>query len=318
MHLAEGILPLTHSLAWSVVAAPVVGFGLRRLQQVWPAGPSLERAILGMAGALTFAVTLFPVPVPVIGATSHMCATPLLALLLGVRLMVVPTLASLFVQALFFAHGGLTTLGANIVSLAVVGPCTALVLARLLRLMGAPIWLVIGVSCACADLAVYVFDAVVLGAALQGDYSFTYWFSVVLLGFAPVQGPLALLEGLLSVALLYALAQRRPDLLPPWLRDERFVSKHVPVVSTAVGFFLVLWWTPPLLAAERYLGIDETVISAAAEAAGRPASPPLFDLGQGELPLFLFSFGSFIAGCVVGAGWVRLGTTGTSRHASTS
>jgi hypothetical protein len=177
---------------------------------------------------------------------------------------------------------------------------------------------VIGVSCTCADLAVYVFDAGVLGAALQGDYSFTYWFSVVLFGFAPVQGPLALLEGLLSVALFHALARRRPDLIPPWLRDERFVSKHVSVVSTAASFFLVFLWAAPLLGAERYQGIDETVLLAAAEAAGRPASTPLLDLGQGELPLFLFSFGSFIAGCIVGAGWVRLGMTGTSKHASAS
>jgi len=218
----------------------------------------------------------------------------------------------------FFAHGGLTTLEANIVSLAVVGPCTGLALARVFRLLGAPIWFVIGVSCACADLAVYVCDAVILGAALQGDYAFAHWFSLLLLGFALVQGPLALLEGVLSVALFHALAQRRPDLLPLWLRDERSIRKRTAMVSTAVSFFLVLLWATPLLGAERYQGIDETVISATAEAAGRPASTPLLDLGQGELPLFLFAFGSFIAGCVVGAGWVRLGMTGTSRHASAS
>jgi cobalt/nickel transport system permease protein len=56
MHLAEGILPLPHAAAWAAVAAPFVGVALRRLQQVWLDGPSPERAILGMAGALTRAL----------------------------------------------------------------------------------------------------------------------------------------------------------------------------------------------------------------------------------------------------------------------
>jgi cobalt/nickel transport system permease protein len=244
-----------------------------------------------------------------------MCATPLLTLLLGLRLMIIPTALSLLMQALFFAHGGLTTLGANIISLAVVGPGVALVLARFFRGLRAPTWLAVGVACVCADLAVYAFDAVMLGLALQGERPFSYWFSIVLLGFAPVQGPLAVLEGLLSVTCVRALALRRLDLIPSWLRDVSAIGAHAPAVSIVVSLLFALSWCASLDAAERYRGLDETVIAATAAAAGQPASAPFLDLGQGELPLFLFSFASFVAGLVVGAGWVRLRALEAADHA---
>jgi hypothetical protein len=64
------------------------------------------------------------------------------------------------------------------------------------------------------------------------------------------------------------------------------------------AFFLLR----PALAAESspsWEGVDKTVIEAAAEKAGRKAEP-LFDLGDGDLPLFLFltagAVGGFIAG----------------------
>ncbi|MFK7827964.1 MAG: energy-coupling factor ABC transporter permease [Oligoflexales bacterium] len=45
-----------------------------------------KKPFLTLAFALCFAVTLLPVPVPIVGASSHMCATPLLALILVPRL----------------------------------------------------------------------------------------------------------------------------------------------------------------------------------------------------------------------------------------
>ena len=122
MHIAEGILPLTHALAWAALAAPLVALSAHRVARLLREGDGAERALLGMAGALTFAVTLFPVPVPIAGVTSHMCATPVLALLLGPRRMVLPAALTLLLQAILFAHGGLTSLGANVLTLGVVGP----------------------------------------------------------------------------------------------------------------------------------------------------------------------------------------------------
>ena len=84
MHLSEGILPLDQALAWSAVTVPALLWSLRGESFARKEDPS---AAVLMAGAtsLLFAGTLMPLPVPVVGATSHICLTPLLALLVGIR-----------------------------------------------------------------------------------------------------------------------------------------------------------------------------------------------------------------------------------------
>ena len=125
MHLSEGILPLKHAVASSCLVSPFLIDGYRshkRLQSL--DSESAQKPFLNMAIAICFAMTLLPIPVPVVGASSHMCATPLLALVLGPRLAVLPAFGILLLQALFFffAHGGISTLGANVLTLGVVGP----------------------------------------------------------------------------------------------------------------------------------------------------------------------------------------------------
>ena len=122
-----------------------------------------------MAGAtsLLFAGTLLPLPVPVVGATSHICLTPVLALVVGVRRIVWPTFFVLLLQAVFFAHGGLTTLGVNLLTLGLVGPLTAVGLLALLRRLGADGAFPLALACGVGGLSVYVADAVVLAVALS-------------------------------------------------------------------------------------------------------------------------------------------------------
>ena len=110
MHLAEGVLPLSQAIAWSALAAPTVFWSLRGEQRTRRNTPS-SSVIMAGATSLLFAGTLLPLPVPVVGATSHICLTPVLALIVGVRRIVWPTFFVLLLQAVFFAHGGLTTLG---------------------------------------------------------------------------------------------------------------------------------------------------------------------------------------------------------------
>ena len=112
MHLAEGVLPFGQAIAWSALAAPTVYWSLRGEQRARRDTPSSSVIMAGVT-SLLFAGTLLPLPVPVVGATSHICLTPVLALIVGVRRIVWPTFFVLLLQAVFFAHGGLTTLGVN-------------------------------------------------------------------------------------------------------------------------------------------------------------------------------------------------------------
>jgi cobalt/nickel transport system permease protein len=299
MHLADGLLPLSHAAAWATVATPFV------VEAAWAsrrAEDTQSRALARLGGALLFAVTLFPVPVPLVGVTSHMCATPVLALLLGRRRVVLPTLGCLVLQALFFAHGGLTTLGANVLTLGVVGPAVALGVARVLQRLRVPGGVSLFLSCTLADVAVYVADAALLGLALQGEQPFSHWFSVALLGLAPAQVPLALLEGALSVALVRALARRRPEIVPAWLGLPPLMPRAATLAAVAL-----LALAPVSARAEpgSWQGLDEAVLAATAERAGRPPSSLVPELPE-ELLLFVFSLGSFLAGVQVGRAWTQL------------
>ena len=297
MHLAEGVLPLGQAVAWSTLAAPTVYWSLRCEQRTRRNTPS-SSVIMAGATSLLFAGTLLPLPVPVVGATSHICLTPVLALVVGVRRIVWPTFFVLFLQAVFFAHGGLTTLGVNSLTLGLLGPLTTVGLWALLRRLGldGPFWLAL--VCGVGGMSVYVADAAVLAVALSDAAAPVTTFGAVLLGFAPVQLPLAVLEGVASVGIVRLLATRRPDLLPNSLRGLRTVS------APAASAMLLL----PVIGLPgcAYEGIDGTVFGAIAEGAGRPPEGSIFDLSHGEMGLAMSVLILFGMGFIAGRSWERV------------
>lgn len=120
IHIAEGFLPLGHCIAWGAAAAPFVAHG------AWRAGPVLEEhpgsgVLLGAAGAFTFVLSALKIP-SVTGSTSHPTGTGFGAVLFRPPVMALLGTVVLLFQALLLAHGGITTLGANAFSMAVVGP----------------------------------------------------------------------------------------------------------------------------------------------------------------------------------------------------
>lgn len=159
----------------------------------------------------------------------------------------------------------------------------------------------IGVALACGfgGLSVYVADACVLAIALADVASPLTTFVSVVLGFAPVQLPLAVLEAVVSAGLFRLLARRRPELLPSQLgmsavRPER----------EGMAALLALPFVGPLGCA--YQGIDTSVFGATAAAAGHLPTDSLVDLSQGELGLGLSIVILFAFGFVAGRAWERL------------
>lgn len=297
MHLAEGMLPLTQAIGWSAIAVPAVVWSIRGEQHA-QRNAVQSSVVMGGATSLLFAVTLLPLPVPVVGATSHICLTPVLTLIVGVRRIVWPTFFVLLLQAIFFAHGGLTTLGVNTLTLGLLGPVITLGLWTVLRRLGAGDALGFAIACGAGGLSVYVADAMVLAVALADVAAPVTTFIGVLLGFAPVQLPLAVLEAIASLGVVRLLASRRPDLLPDSLRTLRkaFVSG---------GFTLLLLLTTRLSGCG-YEGIDATVFGTTAETAGRPPTENLIDLSQGEVGLAMSILILFGLGFIAGRSWERL------------
>ncbi len=305
MHLAEGSLPLDQAIGWTLAAAPVLAWSLQGERRAHQREDS-STALMGGVVSLLFAATLLPLPVPVLGATSHICLTPVLALVVGVRRIVWPTFFVLLLQALFFAHGGLTTLGVNTLTLGVFGPLVTVAIWTAATRLGARNALVLAFACGVGGLAVYVTDALVLAAALSEAASPRTTFTGVLLGFAPVQGPLAMLEAVASVSIVRLLATRRPDLIPEGLHALRKVP-----ASVAMVFLCGMLGSG--LSGCSYEGIDGTVFGSTAEAAGRAPTDSLLDLSQGELGLAMTIIILFGLGFVAGRSWER--NLGASRDA---
>lgn len=312
MHISEGILPVTHSAGWFALAAPFVWASARKIRCAQE--ENSEKVFVGMVTALCFSVTLLPLPVPVVGATSHICGTPFFSILRGPVFMALPAAVILLIQALFFSHGGLTSLGANIFTLGVIGPFAAFYLFRCLRQFGFSEWVSVLASCFVADILVYVADAFILGAALGISVSPIAVSKAILLGFAPVQLPLALLEGFVSAVLYREIKKRNPSFLGPQKVSVR------PPVSFGVLLSLVLsvltisaCWGRNSFAAD-YVGIDDSVMAQIARSHGKNAGP-VFEWGSTEVTLFVFSLGNFLAGFWTGKGWSRLFNHG-ERNAS--
>ena len=195
MHIAEGYLPPLHAAAWTVAAAPFVVHGARAVVRQVREDPD-SRLLLGAAGAFAFVLSALKIPL-VTGSSSHPTGTGLGAVLFRPPVVALLGTVVLLFQALLLAHGGLTTLGANAFSLAVVGP-----------------WVAFGVflAAALADLATYSTTAVQLALAFPDAQSGVAG-SLVTFGavFAVTQVPLAIAEGLLTVLVVRLLVQVAPE-----------------------------------------------------------------------------------------------------------
>jgi cobalt/nickel transport system permease protein len=118
MHIMEGFLPVQWAVFWWVVSLPFLMVGLRSLTQITKQNPQLK-PLLALAGAFTFVLSALKIP-SVTGSCSHPTGTGLGAILFGPAVMSVLGGLVLLFQALLLAHGGLTTLGANLFSMLMI------------------------------------------------------------------------------------------------------------------------------------------------------------------------------------------------------
>ncbi len=212
MHISEGILPFGWATLWFAVAIPFVALGLKRLNDLSKDDLSMK-PLVGLMAAVVFVISCMPIPVPTAGTCSHPCGTGIAAILVGPFVSVLITAVALLIQALFLAHGGLSTLGADIVSMGVAGSFTGWLVFRGLRGMGAALGVAGFFAGLLADWATYLTTSVELAAGIRGDAPFLPLFGKIALAFIPTQLPLGILEGAMTAGMVVLLHRKRPDLL---------------------------------------------------------------------------------------------------------
>ncbi|MEU3643621.1 energy-coupling factor ABC transporter permease [Lentzea sp. NPDC034063] len=129
MHMSDGLLNAPVSVAFLVLAAVGVGFALVK------ARADLDDRTAPMAGLVAtfiFAVQMINFPI-LPGASGHLLGGALAAILVGPWVGALCVTIVLVVQALLFADGGLTALGANVTNMALIGTATGFLVAVALR-----------------------------------------------------------------------------------------------------------------------------------------------------------------------------------------
>ena len=212
MHISEGLLPFNWALFWFIATLPFWVFGLYRLKKRAALDLSFK-PLMGLLAAVVFIISCMPIPVPTAGTCSHPCGTAISGILLGPSLSILITSAALLIQALFLAHGGLTTWGANIFSMGVVGSWTGFLIFRTLRGLKMPVFAAGFLAGLLADWATYLATSMELASGIRGNSPFLPLFWKIVIAFIPTQLPLGLLEGGMTAGMIALLYKKRPDLL---------------------------------------------------------------------------------------------------------
>ena len=212
MHISEGILPFSWALFWYCASAPFLALGLRTLARRSEADLACK-PLVGMVAAVVFVISCMPIPVPLAGTCSHPCGTGLAAVLLGPALSVVVAAVALLIQALFLSHGGLSTWGANLFSMGVMGSFAGYAAFRGLRMAGFGVVAAAFAAGLVADWATYAGTAMIMAAGIRGTSPFWPLVGKIALAFVPTQLPLGIVEGAITAGMVSLLRKNRPDLL---------------------------------------------------------------------------------------------------------
>ncbi len=190
MHISDGILEPQWILFWFAVSSVFIALGLRIINKRIREDPAYLPRI-SLIGAVVFVISVWHIPVPVTGSSSHPVGTPLAAIIVGPFATVVISVIALFFQA-FVAHGGLTTLGANTFSMGIAGGFGGYLVYRLLKNL-TPLWFSAGMAGLAGSILTYLAAALQLALSLNPDNVMHYW-KLYSLGFIPTQLPLAFAE----------------------------------------------------------------------------------------------------------------------------
>jgi cobalamin biosynthesis protein CbiM/cobalt ECF transporter T component CbiQ len=220
MHIMEGYLPPVYAAVWTAAAAPAVIQSVRSTRKTIAEKRS-SLLLLGAAGGFCFVLSALKLP-SVTGSSSHATGIGLGAVLFGPWVMVLVGTIVLTFQALLLGHGGITTLGANVFSMAIVGSFVAWGTYRFARGRGASLPVAALLAATLGNLATYLTTSAQLAWAFPdpaGGFlgSFVKFAGV----FAVTQLPLAVVEGVLTMLVFQSLlAHGRADLEATGLLED--------------------------------------------------------------------------------------------------
>ena len=210
MHIPDGFIPLSQCAIYYIITILALYLSLR-----WARNNLDEKMVPLMAvlAAGIFAIMSMNIPIPW-GTSGHMVGGALVAIIFCApeAAVIIFTLV-LLVQGLFFGDGGLTTLGANVLNMGIIGGLVGLYSFKALR---KPIGKVPAIFIA-SWLSIFLAAEMV---AVELWLAGTFPLNTGLLLMGLYHSIIGIIEGILTVVVILALEKTRPDLLA-WNRIKR-------------------------------------------------------------------------------------------------
>ena len=210
MHMADALLsPAVGGTMWAAAAGAIAYCSARVRREL----DERKVPLMGVLGAFVFAAQMINFTIPATGSSGHLGGGLLLAILLGPHAAFLTIASVLFIQALFFADGGLLALGCNIINLGLFPAFFAypLIYRPLAGRQPTQVRLVAAsLLAAVAGLQLGAF-AVVLETVASGISALPFDGFVLMM--QPIHLAIGLVEGLATAAVVSFVWRARPEIL---------------------------------------------------------------------------------------------------------
>jgi cobalt/nickel transport system permease protein len=283
MHIMEGFLPHPWWEIWWAIMIPIVAYGIYQLSKIAKKNPE-AKPLLALMGALIFVVSALKLP-SVFGSSSHPTGSGLAAVVFGPAIASVLSMIALIFQATLLAHGGITTLGANLFSMGIVGPAVAYVTWIVCKKVRAPTQAGVFLAVALSDLFTYVTTSVQLALAFPAT-GFTEAFLKFASIFAVTQIPLAIGEGILAIFIFEFLTKYKGQILaslkvirsPIAGTTEKMIQLKKKHYIILIAVLLALFITPLIFVSTNMAGTDDAAANIISQQGYQPWFTPILTL----------------------------------------
>jgi cobalt/nickel transport system permease protein len=223
MHIPDGFISLPIA---AVTFAIAIIFWIISFKKVQNNLDEKQVPLMGLLTALFFAAQM--INFPLIGpTTAHLLGGASLGIILGPYAGSISMTIILVLQALLFGDGGLTTLGANVFNMAIISVFVPafmlLALNKISKGKGLFVWVFI--SAFVGDVLAAIAAGTELGLSTS---TFLYGLNVAVPAMAINHSVIGAIEGVVTVVLVAALLNLRPDVLSrsPSLKFLPIVRAH--------------------------------------------------------------------------------------------
>lgn len=199
MHLVDGIIPLSQAIIYWIIA--IIAIGIYFFKYSHEENRLITTAILAAA---TVVISSISIPTP-FGVSIHFFIIPLVVIILGPLSGTIIEFITLLIQYFIFGMGGLTVMGANLITMGITLPIITYIFYKLFQDINQKTAIIIStITGIIAATFCQIIMLIIAGTATP---------EVLLSTLLPFYLAIGILESLITVLIITTISKTRPDIL---------------------------------------------------------------------------------------------------------